>query len=218
MRRALALFLALTVLAGCTAPEGEVEPEAPPREPAPPPPPPTDGSLDVEVGDVWRYAGRDGSKTTASVLSKANGTIRIRTVTVKDGNSTTVTSAFDERTFALESLHDPRFALVIPFEPPIPLIVPAEDHTYHGNITISTLLGEIRQPVTARITYYGLENATVPAGNFTTYHYAVEIESSGRFRVRQTRHLWFAPDVHQAVIMFSEGRTDELVSYQPAPR
>lgn len=219
MRRAAALLLVSLYLAGCAAPEPRVESEAPPRAtPRPPPPPPSEGSVDVQVGDVWRYAGRDGSTTTVSVLAKDNGTIRVRSLTVKGENSTPVTSVFDERTFALHSLHDPRFALIIPFDPPIPIIVPAKDHEYHGNISIPTILGDFRQPVDARVVFYGAENVTVPAGNFTSYHYAIEISSQGKFRFKQTRHLWFAPEVHQAVLMFSDGRTDELVSYTPAPR
>lgn len=220
MRRAWVLLLALVAIPGCVGPEqqADVDPE-PVAEPRAPPPPPTEGSVEVEVGDVWRYEGRDGSTTTASVLSKANGTIRVRTITVDaEGNSTTVTSTFEEGTYALAALQDPRFPVIIPFEPPIPIIIPAEDHVYRGNLSIPTFLGEVRQPVEARVVFYGLENATVPAGNFTTYHYAIEITSSGAYRFRQTRHLWFAPEVHQAVIMFGEGRTDELVSYRPAPR
>ena len=219
MRATLVLLLALA-LAGCSAPGDDGEEAAAPTPPPAwtPPPLPTLGSIVVGPGDSWNYTSADGNASSVvRIASATNGTLRVVTTTERAGERpSTVTTVLDARTLALVSLNDPRFGADIVFDPPLSILMPAEDHRYQGEIRIQTFLGTLSQPANATITFYGLENITTPAGTFATYHYAARISSSGSFAIEQTRELWFSPDVKQAVRLNTDGRVEDLVAYELA--
>lgn len=217
-RRALALVLVALFLAGCN--NGGDDPAdatpAPPTltGPPPPPPPPAEGSVVAKANDTWRYQG-EGNATVVSTVTGANAThVRLRTVSQREGQPphTTIT-LFDARTLAILSVQDDTIGATLRFEPPLPILIPAADHEYNGTLVAATPFGDVRQPARANVTFYGLEDVTVPAGTFEAYRYNATIRSEGLFPFAQTSEIWFSPKVEQAVRTIRDGQVQELVSY-----
>lgn len=214
VRRLLALLLVIA-LAGCNAPE-ETPPTPEPEGPPPPPPPPTAGSFDLSQGDSWRHEG-DNVTTTSRILSVANGTLTMLATTERPGEAPqNVTTRFNESTMAIVAVIDEARGVEMRFEPPLSILVPAADHEYDGNITVRTFIGDLRQPANGTVRFLGLENVSVPAGDFHAYRYEATFQSDGAFPFRQTREIWYAPAVQQAVRSTIDGRTEELVAYDVA--
>ncbi|HET6406191.1 MAG TPA: hypothetical protein VFH78_16250 [Candidatus Thermoplasmatota archaeon] len=220
MPRLAPLLVALVaLLAGCNnagdAPETTTTPT--PSGPPPPPPPPSEGSVVAHVNDTWRYSG-DANETVVSTVTGANATmVRLRTVSERPGGAphTTITT-FDARTLAILSVQDQLVAggVTIRFDPPLPILIPAEDHVYNGTLIAATPFGDVRQQATANVRFLGLENVTVPAGSFATYRYNATIRSEGLFPFAQETEIWFSPEVEQAVRTIRDGHMQELVSYE----
>jgi len=214
--RALLPLVVLTLVAGCSAPDSGSADEDGAAAPPPwtPPPPPTEGSIVVGVGDTWTYTS-DAGNNTVRIVGASNGTLRVESTTTREGEGpNVVTSILDARTLALISLQDPRFGADLTFVPPLPILIPAQDHAYEGKVVARTLLGQVEQPATGHVTFYGLENVSTPAGTFETYHYAATLRSDGTFAFEQTRELWFSPEVRQAVRLVTDGRVEDLVSWE----
>lgn len=216
MSRAALLLVLCVAIAGCTSPKAEPSP-VPPPAPPPPPPAPTAGSIVAAVGDVWVYRGGTADapeRIVLNVTSVTNTTIRMRSVTTFHDNGThVVESSLRADTLALVSSFDDSIGAELGFSPPLPIIIPAEDHEYAGNITVPTPFGVLAQPAMATIKFLGLEYVTVPAGTFVTYRYNVTLDSTGIKDVHQDVEMWFSPVVEQAVRTVTDGRLQELVSY-----
>jgi len=140
--------------------------------------------------------------------------VRMRTVTQREGHAprTTIT-VFDARTLAVRSIQDDGIGATLRFEPPISILIPAEDHEHNGTLVASTPFGDVRQPVAAQVRFLGLEEVTVPAGTFQTYRYNATVRSEGVIPFAQTTEIWFSPLVEQAVKTIRDGRTQVLVEY-----
>lgn len=217
----LALALALVLpLAGCSDRAKEETPPSPTPSPSPPPPPPPPsvGSIVASVGDTWRYRGGSADAPESIVLNVTrvdNATIRMRSVTTFEDNGThVVETSIRADTLALVSSLDDSLGVELGFSPPLPIVIPAEDHEYVGNVTVPTPFGVLSQPARATIRFLGLEYVTVPAGTFVTYRYNVTLDSSGIKELHQDVELWFSPVAEQAVRTVTDGRLQELVGYE----
>lgn len=220
-RLVLALVvLAAVSLAGCNkGDDPEVSTPSVPGTPTPPPPPdpPREGSVISKANDTWRYQ-TDDNKSVVSTVTGSNAThVRLRTVSQAEGGQphTTIT-LFDARTLAVISVQDDLIGATLRFEPPLPILIPAEDHEYNGTLVAATPFGDVRQPAAASVRFLGLEKVTVPAGTFDTYRYNATITSQGLFPFAQETEIWFAPLVEQAVKTIRDGELQELVSYDLA--
>ena len=221
-RLPLALVVLSLLFAGCTMFGDDDEPDvtiptnATPPGPPPPPPPPSVGSVVSKANDTWRYQG-DFNETVVSTVTGANASVvRLRTVSERPGAEAHETiTVFDAQTLALLQVQDNLIAggVILRFDPPLAVLIPAEDHIYNGTLIAVTPFGDIRQPASANVRFLGLENVTVPAGTFETYRYNATIQSQGAFPFGQETEIWFAPKVEQAVKTIRDGRLQELVSY-----
>lgn len=217
--RLAALVVLASLLAGCGAKDGPEEgaqapPDATPAPP-PPPPPPTVGSVVYSVGDTWRYAGEDGSVTVVTIESVANGTVASRSLSTWPDNGTKlVRSTLRADTLALVTFFDQALGFEVRFSPPLPILIPAEDHVYVGNLTVPTTFGQFAQPASATIRFLGLETVDVPAGTFETYRYNATLVSNGVREFRQESEIWFSPEAKQAVRTIVDGRAQELTGYE----
>lgn len=219
MKRALVLLLVALLLSGCNKkPDGpEVPSLTPTPAPPPPPPPPSVGSVVAHANDTWTYArGTPDALETivARVTGVTNDTIHMRTVTTFPDNGThTVVTHLDAATLALRSMLDDSIGAELTFEPPLPIVIPARTHDYNGTLRIPTPFGTIDQPAKAHVDFLGMENVSVPAGQFVTYHYNATLTSKGVRDFEQHIEMWFSPVARQAVLTITDGRTQSLTSY-----
>lgn len=187
-----------------------------------PPPPPSPGSIRVNINDTWRYHGGTDAQpedVLVRVISSNESVVRLRSTTtdLTNGTSTNTVSTFDARTFALQVIEDGRLGATLRFDPALPILIPAEDHAYEGTVRVPTLIGTIQQPAHGNVTFRGLENVTVPAGMFETYHYEATFRTEGTFTFEQHVEVWFSPKVQQSVKSITDGRLQELVAFAPSP-
>lgn len=185
--------------------------------PPPPPPPPAVGSVALRVNDTWSYRGGEDNaeETVATITSAANGTVVLRSVSTGPNGTHTVVSTLAADTLALQKLFDDALGFEVKFSPPLPVLIPASDHEYRGNITIPTPFGaELAQPANATIRFLGMEEIDVPAGRFVTYRYNATIDSTGFRDFHQDNELWFSPVAKQAVRTVVDGIERELLSYR----
>jgi hypothetical protein len=108
-------------------------------------------------------------------------------------------------------LEDGRLGATLRFDPPLNVYVPAADHEYTGTVSVPTAFGELEQPATGNVTFFGLETITVPAGTFETYHYQAHFKTEGILPFEQNVDVWFAPKLDQAVKTITDGRLQELL-------
>jgi hypothetical protein len=210
------LVVLVTLLAGCNNNEDPTGATPTPGTPTPPPPPepPTEGSVVARVNDTWSYRGDRNETVTSSVTGVNASIVRLRTVSQRlNATPHTTVTLFDARTLAVVSVQDDTIGATIRFEPPLPIIIPAEDHEYNGTLVVASPFGDLRQPAVGSVRFLGPETITVPAGEFYTYRYNASVRSEGLFPFEQSTDLWFSPEVEQSVKSIRDGRLQELVSF-----
>lgn len=202
---------------GDDEPDAKTTPTVVPTGPPPPPPPPSAGSVVSKANDTWSYQA-DKNKTVVSTVTGANAThVRLRTISqTQGGPAHTTITVFDARTLAIVSVQDDVIGATLRFEPPLAVLIPAEDHEYNGTLVAATPFGDVRQAASATVRFLGLEKVTVPAGTFETYRYNATVRSEGLFPFSQETEIWFAPLVEQAVKTIRDGELQELVEYRLA--
>lgn len=215
VRLAFALVAAALLLAGCAGPDAAPESPATPT-PAPPPPPPTEGSVTLALGDEWRYVGTEGN-TSARIVRVEAGHAWLETTTTRAREEpSVVTTVLNATTLAIAALRDGGLGVELRFEPPVRILVPAENRTHEGALVLPTFLGAASQPIRGEIAFLGPENVTTPAGTFYTYRYAARLSSQGILGFEQTSELWFAPEVGTWVKSVVDGREQQLVAWERA--
>lgn len=219
MRPLAALLVVLAVLlAGCGDKGGDDgTPTLPTVTPTPAlPDPPTVGSVVSRVNDTWTYTGENGETVVSSVTGVNQTIVRLKTVSQRvNATPHTTITIFDAKTLAIMSVQDDTIGggVVLRFEPPLPVIIPAEDHDYNGSLVATTPFGDVRQTATGTVRFLGGAHVDVPAGSFYAYGYNATIQSDGLFPFGQTIETWFAPEVEQAVKSTRDGRLQEMTSY-----
>lgn len=212
------LVVLVTLLAGCNKEEDPgVTPTISTPVVTPPPVPPTEGSIVANVNDTWRYAGDAGEDVVSTVTGVNASVVRLRTVSTRvNATPHTTITLFDAKTLAILSVQDDTIGATIRFEPPLGIVIPAEDHEYNGTLVVTMFGTDLRQPATASIRFHGLETVIVPAGTFETFRYNATVHSEGLFPFDQTSDLWYSPEAEQTVKSVRDGRLQELVSYSVA--